>query len=88
MDGGDRSEFAIGEVEAGAEDFLEGLGGGFEEEMEEIAATFEAAGLPSGVHEAAAEIYRALAPFKDDPDAPGGAELARFLVDRMQEAKR
>ena len=57
-------------------------------EMEEIAATFEAAGLPSGVHEAAAEIYRALAPFKDDPDAPGGAELARFLVDRMQEAKR
>ena len=28
VDGGDGSEFAIGEVEAGAEDFLEGLGGG------------------------------------------------------------
>ncbi|MFA7248780.1 MAG: DUF1932 domain-containing protein [Dehalococcoidia bacterium] len=51
-------------------------------EMREIAATFEAAGLPSGVPAAAEEIYRALAPFKDDADAPGGAELARFLVER------
>jgi hypothetical protein len=30
VDGGDGSEFAIGEIEAGAEDFLEGFGGGFE----------------------------------------------------------
>ena len=30
VDGGDGSEFAIGEIEAGAEDFLEGVGGGFE----------------------------------------------------------
>jgi 3-hydroxyisobutyrate dehydrogenase-like beta-hydroxyacid dehydrogenase len=30
-------------------------------EMEEIAATFEAAGLPAGFHEAAAEIYRGYA---------------------------
>jgi 3-hydroxyisobutyrate dehydrogenase-like beta-hydroxyacid dehydrogenase len=30
-------------------------------EMEEIAATFRAAGLPGGFHEAAAEIYRAVA---------------------------
>jgi hypothetical protein len=28
--GGDGSEFAIGEIEAGAEDFLEGVGGRFE----------------------------------------------------------
>ena len=39
--GGDGSEFSIGEVEAGAEDFLEGIGGGFEEEVEEIAAFAE-----------------------------------------------
>ena len=51
-------------------------------EMHEIAAAFEAAGLPSGVHQAAEEIYRALAPFKDDANAPGGAELARILVER------
>jgi hypothetical protein len=38
VDGGDGSEFATGEVEAGAEDFLEGIGGGFEEEVEEVAA--------------------------------------------------
>ena len=54
-------------------------------EMQEIAATFEAAGLPSGVPAAAEEIYRALAPFKDDADAPGGADLARFLLEREHE---
>jgi len=48
-------------------------------EMEEIAATFEAAGLPGDFHRGAAEIYRRLERFKDDPDAPGGAELARHL---------
>lgn len=53
------------------------------EEMEEIAATFRAMGLPSGTHEAAAEVFRALAPFKDAPDAPGGEALARaFLAAR------
>jgi hypothetical protein len=41
VDGGDGSEFAIGEVEAGAEDFLEGFGGGFEKEVEEVAAFAE-----------------------------------------------
>ena len=50
-------------------------------EMEEVAATFKAAGLPSGVPEAAAEVFRALTPFKDDPNAPGGAALARVLLD-------
>jgi len=41
VDGGDGSEFAIGEIETGAEDFLEGIGGGFEKEVEEIAAFAE-----------------------------------------------
>ena len=49
-------------------------------EMEEIAATFEAAGLPGDFHRGAAEVYRRLEQFKDDPTAPGGAELARFLL--------
>lgn len=49
-------------------------------EMEEIAATFEADGLPGGFHEASAEVFRRLAHFKDDPDAPGGPELAKHLL--------
>jgi len=49
-------------------------------EMEEIAATFEAAGLPGDFHRGAAEVYRRLERFKDDPSAPGGAELARYLL--------
>jgi 3-hydroxyisobutyrate dehydrogenase-like beta-hydroxyacid dehydrogenase len=39
-------------------------------EMEEIAATFEAAGLPAGFHNAAAEICQRLATFKDRTDPP------------------
>jgi 3-hydroxyisobutyrate dehydrogenase-like beta-hydroxyacid dehydrogenase len=42
----------------------------FEGEMHEIAATFESAGLPAGFHEAAAEVYRRLALFKDEEDTP------------------
>ena len=38
-------------------------------EMEEIASTFATAGLPCGFHEAAAEIYRRLADFKDSEAA-------------------
>ncbi len=33
--------------------------------MEEIAATFAAAGMPNGFHQAAGDIYRRLAGFKD-----------------------
>jgi hypothetical protein len=36
--------------------------------MKEIAATFEAAGLPAGFHNAAAELWERLAPFKDQTD--------------------
>ncbi|MEK7782388.1 MAG: DUF1932 domain-containing protein [Candidatus Binatota bacterium] len=39
-------------------------------EMREIAATFEAAGLPAGFHNAAADIFERLAPFKDRTDPP------------------
>ena len=46
-------------------------------EMEEIAASFEAAGLPAGFHEAAADLYSRLAPFKDRGDP--GPEVKEVL---------
>lgn len=42
----------------------------FTGEMDEIAATFAAAGMPAGFHQAAADIYQRLADFKDDADTP------------------
>jgi len=41
----------------------------FAGEMDEIAATLEAAGLPREFHAAAAEVYRRMAHFKDGPAA-------------------
>ena len=41
----------------------------FEGEMQEIAATFENAGLPGGFHTAAAVVFERLAQFKDEPAA-------------------
>ena len=49
----------------------------FAGEMEEIASTFHEAGLPSGFHESAAEIYRRMAGFKDAPTLP---ELDKVLA--------
>jgi 3-hydroxyisobutyrate dehydrogenase-like beta-hydroxyacid dehydrogenase len=48
-------------------------------EMEEIAATFAADGLPDGFHQASAEIYRRLANWKDTPTPPSVAEVAKAL---------
>lgn len=42
----------------------------FAGEMDEIAATFEAANLPGDFHLAAGDIYRRMAHFKDDVDLP------------------
>jgi 3-hydroxyisobutyrate dehydrogenase-like beta-hydroxyacid dehydrogenase len=44
-------------------------------EMEEIAATFTEANMPSGFHEAAGDIYRRLAKFKDEPTPTAEAVL-------------
>jgi 3-hydroxyisobutyrate dehydrogenase-like beta-hydroxyacid dehydrogenase len=49
-------------------------------EMEEIAATFGAAGLPEGFHAAAAEVYRRLAGWKDTPAPPSVVEVAAALA--------
>ena len=43
--------------------------------MQEIAASFEAAGLPGGFHLAAADLYRRLEGFKDGATAPALAEV-------------
>lgn len=46
----------------------------FAPEMREISATFSAAGLPGGFHEAAADVYERMAVFKD-----GDGDLERVL---------
>jgi 3-hydroxyisobutyrate dehydrogenase-like beta-hydroxyacid dehydrogenase len=48
----------------------------FAGEMEEIAATFEAAGLPGGFHHAAAEIYRRMSSIELEGGDPLGQILA------------
>jgi 3-hydroxyisobutyrate dehydrogenase-like beta-hydroxyacid dehydrogenase len=50
-------------------------------EMEEIAATFEQAGLPGGFHQAAAQVYERLEGFKDSASPPSFEALrARLLA--------
>lgn len=53
----------------------------FAGEMDEIAATFQAAGLPGGFHAAAGEVYRRLAHYKDAPSIP---ELDAVLADLIR----
>ena len=48
-------------------------------EMEEIAASFEAAGLPGGFHLAAADLYRRLEEFKDGAAPPTLADVIEAL---------
>jgi 3-hydroxyisobutyrate dehydrogenase-like beta-hydroxyacid dehydrogenase len=48
-------------------------------EMEEIAASFESAGLPGGFHHAAAEIYGRLAGFKDGAEPPSLEQVMAAL---------
>lgn len=55
-------------------------------EMEEIAATFDAAGMPAGFHQAAAEIYRRLAEFKDAPTTPAIDEVLTALQSPAESA--
>ena len=49
-------------------------------EMEEIAAAFEAAGLPGGFHEAAAMIYERLSGYKDATTPPTMADVLAPLT--------
>ena len=49
-------------------------------EMDEIAATFQGAGLPDGFHRAAGEVYRRMASYKDAPAAPSMEDVAKTLL--------
>ena len=53
----------------------------FAGEMEEIALTLEAAGLPDGFHRAAAETYARLAGFRGEPEGVAVEEVVAALVD-------
>lgn len=60
----------------------------FAGEMDEIAATFEAAGLPGGFHAAAAELYRRLAGFKDAEPTPSIEDVLVALVEQALRVSR
>ena len=49
-------------------------------EMEEISATFEAAGMPGGFHAAAADVYRRIAHFKGVAEVPSLEEVVQALL--------
>jgi len=52
----------------------------FEGEMNEIAETFQAAGLPEEFHKAAAEIYRRMSGFKDSAETPSLENVLEILL--------
>jgi 3-hydroxyisobutyrate dehydrogenase-like beta-hydroxyacid dehydrogenase len=52
----------------------------FSGEMEEIADTFAAAGLPDGFHRAAAEVYRRMTGYRDAANPPSVEEAATQVL--------
>ena len=56
----------------------------FTGEMAEIAATFDDAGLPDGFFLAAGEIYESLASYKDAPNTPSVAEVAKAVMEQRR----
>ena len=52
----------------------------FRGEMEEIAATFAAAGLPDGFHRAAAEVYLRMSGYRDAASPPSVEEAAARIL--------
>lgn len=52
----------------------------FEGEMHEIASTFQEAGLPYGFHEAAVEIHRRMAGFKNSSQPPALDDVFKALL--------
>jgi len=57
----------------------------FAGEMDEISATFDAAGLPGGFHAAAADLYHRIAQFKDDTSVPLEEILDTLIQSRRSE---
>lgn len=54
----------------------------FEGEMRGIAETFQAAGIPGGFHEAAAEIYHRISGFKDTKPSPELTAVLQALLSK------
>ena len=52
----------------------------FAGEMDEIAATFEQAGLPDGFHTAAGDVYTRITHFKDAPETPALKDVLAALA--------
>ena len=71
VDGGDGTEFPVGEVEAGAECVAEGFGGGVEEVGEEVAALAEDAAQDAGDGEDELAVRDFVADGGGDPVADG-----------------
>lgn len=59
----------------------------FAGEMDEIAATFASAGLPSGFHESAAGIFRRMDGFKEAPALPELDEILASLQNKKHSAR-
>lgn len=59
----------------------------FAPEMEEITQTLTQIGLPGGFHEAAAEIYRRLAPLNDAQHRPDMREIVDTLLETLDRAR-
>jgi len=55
----------------------------FEGEMQEIASTFQEAGLPNGFHEAAAEVYQRMTGFKDLSQSPELSDVLQALLKKQ-----
>ena len=60
----------------------------FAGEMDEIADTLAAAGLPEGFHRAAAEAYRRLAGFRGEPEGVSVEEVVAALLDAGRPLRR
>jgi hypothetical protein len=60
----------------------------FAGEMEEIAATFNAVGVPDGFHQAAAVLYRRLTHFKDSSTAPALESIVAALLQHTNEPSK
>jgi 3-hydroxyisobutyrate dehydrogenase-like beta-hydroxyacid dehydrogenase len=57
----------------------------FAGEMDEIAATFSAAGLPSGFHEAASDVYHRISGFKEAPSIPPLEDVLAALLQKTND---
>jgi len=60
----------------------------FAGEMEEIATTFRGIGLPGEFHDAAGDVYRRMAHFKEREDAPELLEVLLSLRQRVPPSKK